>query len=74
MRKENTAPTTPTEKKLLTTPEAATLLGMKPETLEIWRWAGRGPTFYKLGRSVRYKLVDLDAFIEAGSRLSTTEV
>jgi len=73
MKEKNTAPTTHAEKKLLTTPEAANLLGLKPETLEIWRWAGRGPNFYKLGRAVRYKQADLDAFIDAGYRLSTEE-
>ncbi|MBT3071899.1 helix-turn-helix domain-containing protein [Rhodomicrobium sp. Az07] len=43
---------------LLTNKEAATLLGINPNTLEIWRCKGRGPAFIKLGTSpkagVRY--------------------
>lgn len=43
---------------LLTNEEAAALLGIKPNTLEIWRYKGRGPPFIKLGdapqAAVRY--------------------
>lgn len=34
---------------LLTTKEAATLYGVKPNTFEIWRHKGRGPPFIRLG-------------------------
>lgn len=34
---------------LLTTKEAATALGVKPNTLEIWRHKGKGPPFLRLG-------------------------
>lgn len=34
---------------LLTTKEAATVLGVKPNTLEIWRHKGKGPPFVRLG-------------------------
>jgi hypothetical protein len=44
---------------LLTTKEAATLLGLKPNTLEIWRSLGKGPAFLKYGdeafSAVRYE-------------------
>lgn len=36
---------------LLTNEEAAALLGIKPNTLEIWRTKGKGPEFVKLGRT-----------------------
>lgn len=62
--------TTPT----LTTPEAAKFLNLQPSTLEQWRWiGGRGPRFVKIGRSVRYRLADLEAFLEERTFSSTTE-
>ncbi|MDI6797675.1 MAG: helix-turn-helix domain-containing protein [Desulfatibacillaceae bacterium] len=58
---------------LLSTKEAAQFLTARPNTLEIWRIQGQGPRFVKIGRLVRYKRSDLLAFIEAGSRQSTSE-
>jgi excisionase family DNA binding protein len=58
---------------VLTTPEAASYLHIQPTTLEQWRWNGRGPRFIKMGRSVRYRIADLDAFTEARVFGSTTE-
>lgn len=56
----------------LTTTSAAEYLGMKSGTLEVWRVQGRGPRFLKLGRSVRYRAEDLDAFLNENARLSTS--
>lgn len=58
---------------LLTTVEAAAYLKQKPSTMEQHRWQGTGPRFVKLGRSVRYRQSDLDAFLEARIFGSTTE-
>lgn len=49
----------------LTTPEAAQFIGIKPATLEHWRWEKCGPRYLKLGRAVRYRLEDLNAWLEA---------
>lgn len=57
----------------LRTTEAAAYLNLQPATLEQWRWNGKGPSFIKLGRSVRYRQSDLDAFLEARVFTSTTE-
>lgn len=57
----------------LRTPEAAAYLNVQPATLEQWRWNGRGPRFAKIGRSVRYRLADLEAFLEERVFRSTTE-
>ena len=46
--------------------KAAEFLGWKPGTLDRRRWLGQGPKFYKVGRSIRYKLEDLEAFIVSG--------
>lgn len=44
---------------LVTTGEAATILGVSKRTLEYWRVWGRGPTFRRVGSRVRYDLCDV---------------
>ncbi len=52
-------------KNLLTRSEAAEYLGISPGTLEVWACTKRYDLPYiKVGRSVRYSLEDLNAFIE----------
>ena len=43
--------------------EAAEYLSLKLSTLYHWRYTGQGPKSYKIGRSVRYRREDLDAFL-----------
>ena len=51
--------------RLLTEDEAADLLANKPQTLSVWRTTKRYDLPYvKVGRNVRYKLSDVQAFIE----------
>jgi excisionase family DNA binding protein len=45
----------------LTTKQAAFYLGLSPRTLEKMRAKGVGPKFYRIGRSARYLVRDLDA-------------
>lgn len=59
------------KKEILTTKEAAAELGIKPATLEQWRWRGCGPKFCKVGRVCRYRRSDLEEFL-AGSTFSST--
>ena len=59
--------------KLLTDKEAAELLGLKPKTLARWRWQGKGPIFRKIGRKPLYALEDLEAYIAASARRSTSD-
>jgi excisionase family DNA binding protein len=60
---------------LLTTPQAAEYLGgIKPNTLEGQRVRGEGVRFIKIGRLVRYSVADLDAYLEAQIRTSTSQV
>lgn len=53
---------------LLTTKEASVILGVRPNTLEIWRHQGRGPTYIRLGDGpcapVRYLRSLLTEFCE----------
>lgn len=58
---------------LLTPEEAAKRLTLRPKTLARWRWAGRGPRFIKIGRSVRYAESEIQAFIASGMRKSTSD-
>jgi len=64
-----------TPARLLTTREAAELLGLSLKTLERYRASGVGPHYIKLaaGRSgrVRYRRGDLEAWIAAHCRAST---
>jgi len=53
------------ETKLLSTKQAAEVIGANPRTLDNWRNLGRGPIYVKLNaRNVRYSLADLLAYIE----------
>ena len=65
------ADTTPTY--LINEYEAAARLALKVATLRRWRWAGRGPPFFKIGNAVRYATEDIDAFIQAARRTSTSD-
>jgi len=57
--------------KLLTRPQAADRLGLQVQTLASWAMDGRHLPVVKVGRSVRYKESDVDAFIEK-STVGTT--
>lgn len=58
---------------LLTTKEASRYLKLRPNTLEIWRLRGVGVKYCKFGRAVRYRLSDLQEFVEASVRTSTSD-
>jgi predicted DNA-binding transcriptional regulator AlpA len=61
--------------RVLRTPDAAKYLGLTGSTLEKMRLFGTGPRFVRIGtRAVGYAVDDLDAFIEAGRRRSTSDV
>jgi Helix-turn-helix domain len=57
----------------LDTTAAATYTGAKPNYLEKLRCTGGGPVFIKRNGMVRYDPDDLDAWLEAGKRRSTSE-
>jgi predicted site-specific integrase-resolvase len=58
---------------LLNEHAAAERLNLSVKTLRRWRWAGRGPSYIKVGTAVRYDPADLDTFIAAGRRRSTSD-
>jgi hypothetical protein len=60
---------------ILTEIQAATFLGgVSPKTLQSWRVSGRGPVFIKVGRLVRYRMEDLENFLQQNRRRSTSDV
>jgi len=61
------------ETRLVNERDAATILGLKVSTLRRWRWSGDGPPHHKIGNAVRYSPADLEAFIRAGRRNSTSD-
>ena len=55
--------------KLLNEKQAAEHLAVSPGTLSVWRSTGRyALPFVKVGRTVRYRLSDLDAWLDARAR------
>jgi len=62
MSRRKTANVHVPEDRFLTAEETAKILGTTVNTLSYWRVMGRGPRFYKHGRSVRYLLSDLMAW------------
>ncbi|MBD9613584.1 helix-turn-helix domain-containing protein [Pseudomonas sp. PDM02] len=59
--------------KLLTNTETAELLGLKSNTLEIWRTQGKGPAFRKIGRAIRYVEADVLTWLDAQTCSSTSQ-
>jgi predicted DNA-binding transcriptional regulator AlpA len=61
---------------LLTSAETAAILGIRGNTLEIWRGKGKGPIYVKLGEgprgAVRYRRSDVVAWIEGRIYASTS--
>lgn len=53
----------PTASAALPEPDAARYVGYSPATLKLWRREGRGPSYLRHGRSIRYLVVDLDNWI-----------
>jgi len=52
--------------------EAAEMLNISVKTLQAWRFKGNGPRYYKLGRCVRYKIEDLEDFLNNNAQNSTS--
>ena len=58
---------------LLDTRQLAARLDLQPATLEQWRWSSKGPAYVKLGGRVRYRVQDLESWIESRERRSTSD-
>lgn len=62
------------ENPLLKTGEAAEVLGLSPATLNKMRCVGGGPKFCKAGGSVKYRFLDLQAWLVSRTFSSTSEI
>ena len=64
--------------KMISTAEAARLLGLAPYTLRRWRHEGKGPRFVKLARSQQAAVIyfedEVQAFLAARTFGSTSAV
>ena len=58
---------------LLTVAEAAERLKLSRSFLDKRRWRGGGPPFARIGRAIRYRAEDLDAWARSQSHSSTSE-
>ena len=53
---------------LLDEARLAARLGVSRSTLQSWRYSRRGPRYIKIGRLIRYRNADVDAFLAANTR------
>lgn len=53
--------------------QVADILCQSVRTIQKWRVTGNGPSFYKLGRSVRYRLDEVQAWAEARRKAHTSQ-
>lgn len=51
--------------RLLTVKETAVYLGTTPGNIYDWVKNGKGPRHVRMGRSIRYRLSDLESYITA---------
>jgi excisionase family DNA binding protein len=59
--------------RLIRPKDAARMLGVSEQTLARWRVEGGKIPFARLGRAIVYDVVDLEAFVAARKRTSTSE-
>ena len=50
---------------LLKAPELSKTLGVPEGTLQDWRYRGIGPRYLKIGKHVRYRAIDVEAWLDA---------
>lgn len=59
---------------LLDEAKLAAKLYVSRATLQSWRYAGKGPRYIKIGRLIRYRNADVDAYLKAQTRGALTIV
>jgi len=62
-----------TQSKFLDSTQLAERLTNRKNTIEGWRVKGIGPRYVKIGRLVRYRIEDVEAWLEAQTRTSTSQ-
>ena len=64
MSRTTEKPTTTTRSPLLTTAELAAYLGVPRATLYAWSYRSEGPPTIKVGRHLRYRESDIEAWLQ----------
>ncbi len=59
--------------RLLSEKEVEQIYGITRRWLQKKRCAGGGPIFIKIGKSVRYRISDIESFLEDHRRSSTSD-
>jgi len=54
----------PVTEQLMTVDEVAELLQIPKSTLYYWRYQRQGPPAVRIGRALRYRKTDINAFVE----------
>jgi hypothetical protein len=54
--------------------QAAEQLGVSKATLANWRWRRVGPAYFKIGRRVEYRQIDIDGWRDAQRKDPTEAV
>ena len=57
---------------LLTQQRLSHLIDVSERTLERWRVEGSGPVFVKAGKKCLYRIEDINSWLEANRRTSTS--
>ena len=55
----------PQDRRVLSETELAQLWGVSAKTLQRWRTEGRGPRGIRVGRHVRFRRTDVDAWLDS---------
>jgi predicted DNA-binding transcriptional regulator AlpA len=58
---------------LLSTPDVAARLGVAEITLRKWRIEGFGPRFIRCGSNIRYRVADIEKWLDERTVASTSE-
>ena len=59
--------------RLLNNAQTAAHIGVRPNTLEIWRIQGKGPAYRKVGRLVRYVEAEVLSWLDDQMRQNTSQ-
>ena len=59
--------------RLLNEKEVEQLYGISKRWLQKRRCIGGGPVFIKIGKSVRYRISDIESYLQAHRRISTSD-
>jgi len=57
---------------VFTVRETARYLGLAESTLNKWRCIGGGPKYLKMGKAVRYRVSDINDWLDANERAHTS--